>query len=114
MSNPNRLPYATTLLVRDHCICLHVQRAARALARRFDEAFRPHLVPTFYTKLTYVVRRQSHYYGTTLLIFALFIPRKNKNKNKNKNLPAYLSMITKVFEVRKVPRAPSPSLLHKY
>ncbi|MFZ0304564.1 MAG: MarR family transcriptional regulator [Terracidiphilus sp.] len=41
MSNPNRLPYATTLLVRDHCICLHVQRAARALARRFDEAFRP-------------------------------------------------------------------------
>jgi len=37
----NRLPYATTLLVRDHCLCLHVQRAARALARRFDEAFRP-------------------------------------------------------------------------
>jgi len=35
------LPYATTLLVRDHCLCLHVQRAARALARRFDEAFRP-------------------------------------------------------------------------
>jgi len=38
---PNRLPYRTTLLVRDHCLCLHVQRAARALARRFDEAFRP-------------------------------------------------------------------------
>ncbi len=35
------LPYATTLLVRDHCLCLHVQRAARVLARRFDEAFRP-------------------------------------------------------------------------
>lgn len=29
------------MLVRDHCLCLHVQRAARALARRFDEAFRP-------------------------------------------------------------------------
>lgn len=41
MSSPNLLPYATTLLVRDHCLCLHVQRAARALARRFDEAFRP-------------------------------------------------------------------------
>ena len=41
MSSPNRLPYATTLLIRDHCLCLHVQRAARALARRFDEAFRP-------------------------------------------------------------------------
>jgi DNA-binding MarR family transcriptional regulator len=30
-----------TLMVRDTCLCLHVQRAARALARRFDEAFRP-------------------------------------------------------------------------
>ncbi|WP_062205285.1 MarR family winged helix-turn-helix transcriptional regulator [Aureimonas sp. AU12] len=35
------IPYATTLLVRDHCLCLHTQRAARALARRFDEAMRP-------------------------------------------------------------------------
>jgi len=35
------LPFEATLLVRDHCLCLHVQRAARALARRFDEAFRP-------------------------------------------------------------------------
>jgi DNA-binding MarR family transcriptional regulator len=41
VSSPNPLPYATTLLVRDHCLCLHVQRAARSLARRFDEAFRP-------------------------------------------------------------------------
>src|SRR5450755_3431343 len=38
-------PYETTLLVRDACLCLHVQRAARALARRFDDAFRP-LGPT--------------------------------------------------------------------
>src|ERR1700751_23070 len=35
------LPYPRTLEVRDACLCLHVQRAARALARRFDEAFRP-------------------------------------------------------------------------
>lgn len=34
-------PYATTLLVRDSCLCLHAQRAARALARRFDDALRP-------------------------------------------------------------------------
>jgi DNA-binding MarR family transcriptional regulator len=34
-------PYETTLLVRDRCLCLHAQRAARALARRFDDAFRP-------------------------------------------------------------------------
>ena len=41
MSSPAELPYETTLLVRDSCLCLHVQRAARALARRFDEALRP-------------------------------------------------------------------------
>ena len=35
------LPLATTHLVRDACLCLHVQRAARALARRFDEMLRP-------------------------------------------------------------------------
>src|ERR1700733_2587979 len=41
MSNSVKIPYETTLLVRDSCLCLHVQRAARALARRFDEALRP-------------------------------------------------------------------------
>src|SRR5580698_4675753 len=35
------VPFETTLLVRDTCLCLAVQRAARALARRFDEALRP-------------------------------------------------------------------------
>jgi DNA-binding MarR family transcriptional regulator len=39
MSNPP--PFATTLEIRDACLCLHAQRAARALARRFDAAFRP-------------------------------------------------------------------------
>lgn len=33
--------FKTTLVVRDSCLCLHVQRAARALARRFDDALRP-------------------------------------------------------------------------
>ena len=33
--------FKTTLVVRDACLCLHVQRAARALARRFDDALRP-------------------------------------------------------------------------
>ena len=32
--------FETTFLVRDSCLCLHVQRAARTLARRFDDAFR--------------------------------------------------------------------------
>jgi DNA-binding MarR family transcriptional regulator len=41
MSRSANVPYATTLLVRDCCLCLHVQRAARALARRFDAALQP-------------------------------------------------------------------------
>jgi len=32
--------YETTILVRDSCVCLHAQRAARALARKFDNALR--------------------------------------------------------------------------
>src|SRR5262245_2684523 len=41
MSSAAKVPYGTTLRIRDCCLCLHVQRAARALARRFDEALRP-------------------------------------------------------------------------
>src|SRR3954453_4427561 len=41
MSKPVGVPFATTLLVRDTCLCLHLQRAARATARRFDDALRP-------------------------------------------------------------------------
>src|SRR5258707_3846031 len=40
MSNVEFLPFATTLHVRDTCLCLHLQRAARAVARHFDEAMR--------------------------------------------------------------------------
>src|SRR4051812_35683546 len=44
MSNPEPSPapsYAATRMVRDTCLCLHLQRAARAVARQFDEALRP-------------------------------------------------------------------------
>jgi DNA-binding MarR family transcriptional regulator len=41
MSNALAPPLEFTHRVRDNCLCLHVQRAARALARRFDEALRP-------------------------------------------------------------------------
>lgn len=41
MSKGNALPYAITPYVRDTCVCLHLQRAARAVARRFDDALRP-------------------------------------------------------------------------
>src|SRR5262249_36685792 len=41
MSSRQQLPLSATHLVRDSCLCLHVQRAARGLARRFDDVFRP-------------------------------------------------------------------------
>ena len=41
MSKAAEIPFETTLFVRDTCLCLHLQRAARALARRFDDAMRP-------------------------------------------------------------------------
>lgn len=40
-SHEGGVSFQTTLRVKEACLCLHVQRAARALARRFDEAFRP-------------------------------------------------------------------------
>src|SRR5580658_2881339 len=41
MSTREELPFAATITVRDTCLCLHLQRAARAVGRRFDAAFRP-------------------------------------------------------------------------
>ena len=40
MSNSSTVSFETTHLVRDTCLCLHAQRAARTLSRRFDEALR--------------------------------------------------------------------------
>jgi DNA-binding MarR family transcriptional regulator len=42
MSKAPVIPYQITLFVKDTCLCLHAQRAARALARVFDEALKPH------------------------------------------------------------------------
>jgi DNA-binding MarR family transcriptional regulator len=41
MPDDNGLPYEITIKVRDACLCLHVQRAARAMGRHFDEVLRP-------------------------------------------------------------------------
>lgn len=41
MPRSKNLPFETTLLVRDCCLCLHMQRAARNLARLFDDVLRP-------------------------------------------------------------------------
>jgi DNA-binding MarR family transcriptional regulator len=41
MAMDPELPLSATHEVRDRCLCLHAQRAARLLARRFDLALRP-------------------------------------------------------------------------
>ena len=41
MSNRIDLPFEVTIQVRDACLCLHLQRASRAVARRFDAVLRP-------------------------------------------------------------------------
>ena len=41
MSKDKSVSFATTRHVHDHCLCFATQRAARALARRFDEVLRP-------------------------------------------------------------------------
>ena len=41
MSKKDLLPIEITHHVRDHCLCMHLQRAARAAARHFDDALRP-------------------------------------------------------------------------
>jgi DNA-binding MarR family transcriptional regulator len=39
MSSAKEPSYDDTIEVRDACLCLHLQRAARAIGRRFDRAF---------------------------------------------------------------------------
>lgn len=41
MSNQLLIPFSTTILIRDCCLCLHAQRAARTLARHFDRVLKP-------------------------------------------------------------------------
>ena len=41
MSKPADVSFATTQHIRDRCLCLHLQRAARMIARSFDDALRP-------------------------------------------------------------------------
>jgi DNA-binding MarR family transcriptional regulator len=55
---PN-LSYATTLLVRDTCLCLGVQRASRAIGRLFDDAFRPLGLNNFQFSLLMMLNRPS-------------------------------------------------------
>ena len=36
-----KLPFERMLHIRDRCLCLQLQRAARVVSRRFDDALRP-------------------------------------------------------------------------
>ncbi len=40
MSKKNQISYETTLMVKNCCLCLHMQRAARSIARTFDNELR--------------------------------------------------------------------------
>ena len=66
------LPLETTIEVRGTCLCLHAQRAARALARRFDEALRPTGLTTGqFTLLTALNRPQPPAIGPVAQLLAM-------------------------------------------
>src|SRR6266516_3043621 len=46
-------------MVRDHCLCLRVQRASRAIGRMFDDAFRPFGLTNFQFSLLMMLNRPS-------------------------------------------------------
>jgi DNA-binding MarR family transcriptional regulator len=71
MSKPN-VPFATTLKIRDRCLCLHVQRAARRVARQFDDALRPlGLTNGQFSLLTSLNRPQPARLGSVAALLAM-------------------------------------------
>lgn len=72
MSNPNDLPLGITIEVRDTCLCLHLRRAARAVARRFDAALRPlGLTSGQFSLLMSLNRRQAASIGDVAALLAM-------------------------------------------
>ena len=72
MSKSAGLPFEVTPVVRDTCLCLHTQRAARALARRFDEALRPlGLTNGQFSLLTSLNRPQQPTLGSVAALLAM-------------------------------------------
>ena len=59
MSSITNPSYEATLLVRDTCLCLGVQRASRAIGRLFDDAFRPLGLNNFQYSLLMMLNRPS-------------------------------------------------------
>src|ERR1700693_3339676 len=72
MSNRAQASYAFSHHVRARCLCLHVQRAARALARRFDDALRPvGLTQGQFSLLTSLNRAEPPTIGAVATLLAL-------------------------------------------
>jgi DNA-binding MarR family transcriptional regulator len=72
MSNRNELPLDVTHEIRDACLCLHVQRAARSLARRYDEALRPvHLTNGQFSLLMSLHRAEAASIGGVAALLAM-------------------------------------------
>jgi DNA-binding MarR family transcriptional regulator len=72
VSRRNRLPFAVTRRVRDACLCLHLQSAARVAARHFDEAFRPlKLTNGQFSLLMAINRREPPSIGNVATVLAM-------------------------------------------
>jgi DNA-binding MarR family transcriptional regulator len=72
MSKREAFSHDVTLHVRDRCLCLHVQRAARVLARRFDDALRPlGLTSGQFSLLTSLNRATPPSIGTVAAVLAM-------------------------------------------
>jgi DNA-binding MarR family transcriptional regulator len=53
------VPFEMARMVRESCLCLRVQRASRAMARMFDDAFRPFALTNFQFSLLMMLNRPS-------------------------------------------------------
>jgi len=72
MSKRESFSNDVTLHIRDSCLCLHVQRAARVLARRFDDALRPiGLTSGQFSLLTSLNRPEPPSIGTVANVLAM-------------------------------------------
>ncbi len=72
MSKTGDVGFETTRHIRDHCLCLHLQRATRVVARRFDEALRPlDLTSGQFSLLTSLNRPQPAPMGAVAALLAM-------------------------------------------
>jgi DNA-binding MarR family transcriptional regulator len=71
MSNRTVVTGETARSVAGACLCLHVQRAARALARHFDEIFRPLEITSGQYSLLMALHRPAPNMGDTAEFLAM-------------------------------------------